>query len=317
VVVLGGGPVAEGAVRPVGVVRGPPPFGQDAGFGKCTEQFDVEVFVTDPAVERLNERVLPRRAGLDVHGPNTRGSTPVPKHVSGELGPVVHAEMNRCTVDRDQCLEDSDKVLGGGRAGHVHGQRFAGVLVDDVSQLEPAAIAGLIELEIDCPHITRPRRSEQFGAWVGSAAFAAAWRRAAEPFFTPQAPCPLGVDDHPFVAEQAVSEFPTPPGLVPGDVSQPCPQELFGICGRRGWASLTRTVLTQHLAGEAFGDPVSFHRRGHCSAATVRGQKFPSAASFKIDFATSASARRRFRRAFSTSSSFSRLASGAFMPPYW
>lgn len=47
-----------------------------------------------------------------------------------------------------------------------------------------------------------------------------------------------------------------------------------------------------------------------------RAQKFPFKASFRIDLSSSASANNRFKRLFSSSSSFSRFASSDFIPPY-
>lgn len=52
---------------------------------------------------------------------------------------------------------------------------FTGQLVNDVRELQPATIAGLIELEIDSPHITRPDCARQWLAWLGAATFATTW----------------------------------------------------------------------------------------------------------------------------------------------
>jgi len=52
--VLAGGQSVEGGVRPVGVVLHSPSLDQHLGFGERAELLDVEQFVADPAVERLD-----------------------------------------------------------------------------------------------------------------------------------------------------------------------------------------------------------------------------------------------------------------------
>jgi hypothetical protein len=72
------------------------PFADDySGFGQAGELLDVEQLVADAAVERLNERVLPRGAGLDERGLGRREATPVAQRVRGQLGAVVAAHMLR------------------------------------------------------------------------------------------------------------------------------------------------------------------------------------------------------------------------------
>jgi len=75
-------------------------------------------------------------------------------------------------------------------------------------------------------------------------------------------------------------------------------------------------VLAHHRAGPTLRDPETIDKHDHCSPATLRGQKFPSASSLSIDLSSSASANSFFNLAFSDSSSRSRFASFAFMPPY-
>src|SRR5271157_1344985 len=76
-------------------------------------------------------------------------------------------------------------------------------------------------------------------------------------------------------------------------------------------------MLADNPAGVALGDPEPIDEHVDCSPTTVRGQKFPSASSLSIDLSSSASARSFLSRWFSFSSSLRRLASSAFMPPYW
>lgn len=57
----------------------------DTGFVEAGELLDVEQFVADAGVEGLNERVLPRRAGLDERGLGARKATAVAQHVRGQF----------------------------------------------------------------------------------------------------------------------------------------------------------------------------------------------------------------------------------------
>ncbi len=46
-----------------------------------------------------------------------------------------------------------DGSVSGNAPVAFHGERFSCVLVNDVQQLEAAAISGLIKLEIKCPYM--------------------------------------------------------------------------------------------------------------------------------------------------------------------
>src|SRR5690606_38189943 len=138
-----------------------------------------------------------------------------------------------------------------------------------------------------------------------------------ESFLTPQALDPLVVDHPALPAEPGCGPPPPPPGSGPGEVPQPLAQQLVLLARRGRLDPLGGAVLAHDSTRAAFGDPEPVTQHAHCTPSTVRGQKFPSAISRSIDLSSSASARSFLRRAFSPSSSLSRFASLAFMPPYW
>ena len=76
-------------------------------------------------------------------------------------------------------------------------------------------------------------------------------------------------------------------------------------------------MLADNAAGPPLRYPEPLPQHLHGTAATVRGQKFPSASSLSIALSSSASANSFFNLVFSDSSSRSRLAPSAFIPPYW
>jgi hypothetical protein len=110
--------------------------------------------------------------------------------------------------------------------------------------------------------------------------------------------------------------LPAPPRVFEGDLPQPAADLLLALGSRAGREPLGRAVLAGHPAGPTLRDPEAIDEPDHCSPASLRGQKFPSASSLSMALSSSASANSFFNRAFSDSSSRSRLASLAFMPPY-
>ena len=118
---------------------------------------------------------------------------------------------------RDEPFDDGHDVIGGAVAGHVHGERFAGELVDDVAQLQPPAIGGLVELEVDGPHLVGSLGPQQLTVGQATAlAFAGRW--SPQPFFSPQPAGALAIDDVTLPAQDRVRRLPAPPRVAAGDL---------------------------------------------------------------------------------------------------
>src|SRR5664280_303056 len=162
--VLCGGAPAQGGVGPVAVVLGAPGIDNNLGHGQGGELPDVEQLVADPPVERLDERVLPRGAGFDELGAGAGESAVVPQRPGDHLGAVVHPQLLGSAAGSDQTGQLGDDVVGGAMAGDPHGQRLPGVLVDDVEQLEPSPVGGLVELRSPGPTPGWPARPAT-GRW--------------------------------------------------------------------------------------------------------------------------------------------------------
>jgi hypothetical protein len=45
----------------------------------------------------------------------------------------------------DEAFDDGDDVIGGARSTDVHGECLAGALVDDVAQLQPPVVRGVVD----------------------------------------------------------------------------------------------------------------------------------------------------------------------------
>lgn len=115
-------------------------------------------------VEALDEGVLPRRPRLDVGGRRAHQPAPVPQRLGDELGLVVHAQMLRCSRSATRASVTATSSSASHGAAHSHGQRFAGVLIDDVAQLQPPSVRGLVELEVDGPDVVGTLGPEQLPA---------------------------------------------------------------------------------------------------------------------------------------------------------
>lgn len=96
--------------------------------------------------------------------------------------------------------------------GDLDRERLPGVLVDDVEQLEDAAVGGLLELEVQRPYLVRPLGGLPLRGHrrVAEALPFAPAGRHPQPFLPPQPGYPLGVDVPAFGAQQRVGP-PMPP----------------------------------------------------------------------------------------------------------
>jgi hypothetical protein len=84
-----------------------------------------------------------------------------------------------CAPLGDQSVQDVDEIISGAPAAYPHRERLAGVLVDDVGQLQPPAVGGLVELEVDRPDVVGPLGLQPLGdPSRDAAAFARADRAA-------------------------------------------------------------------------------------------------------------------------------------------
>ena len=158
---LGGGEVAVGAVGSVVVVVDAPVLDEDLGFEEAVELPAVEELVAEPAVEGLDPGVLPGEPGSMKTVP-----TPLKRHQSATAAAMNSGPLSKRTKAGaprvgDQPVEDGDDLVGVDGAVHDDGGALAGVLVDDVEQLQDAAVDGDVELEVHRPQGVRARS----GTW--------------------------------------------------------------------------------------------------------------------------------------------------------
>ncbi len=210
-------------------------------------------------------------AGLDVGRGRTGHAAPVPQRPGHELGTIVHAQVLGRSPLGDEALYDRDDGVGVTGSAHPHGQSLPGVLVDDVQQLQPPAIGGLVELEVQGPHLVRALRPQQLAATGWAGPLAPARGRPAQALLPPQALRALAVDGPALPAKDGVGGLPAPAGVRPGDGSQ-SPSELV-LLGRAGTAhqALGGAVLAGHPTGTALGDPEALRQDHHGPTTALRG----------------------------------------------
>src|SRR5438876_11670601 len=75
-------------------------------------------------------------------------------------------------------------------------------------------------------------------------------------------------------------------------------------------------MLPDDLARPTLGEPLAVHQHEDRLAPPGRAYQFPDATSFSASISSSLFATMRFSFKFSRSSSFKRLTSSAFIPPY-
>ena len=108
--------------------------------------------------------------------------------VRGHLGAVVHPhELRAGAALADDLVEHADGVVGVDRAGDPDRQGLAGVLVDDVEQLQRAAVGRGVELEVQRPDVVRPLRPQPLRRAPSSRRAGAACASAAAPAGPPRA----------------------------------------------------------------------------------------------------------------------------------
>ena len=153
----------------------------------------------------------------------------VPQRPRDHLRAIISPEILWGTSLGDELLDDGDDVLGG--AGPVDPDRecLAGVLIDDVAELDAAAVGRLIELEVHGPHLVRLGRSQTRCLPVAHPAALAGPHRPSEALLAPDSPGALAIDRPAFPQQDLVCCLPTPPWVLFSDLPQPARQTLIRV----------------------------------------------------------------------------------------
>ena len=137
--------------------------------------------------------------------------------------------------------------------------------------------------------------------------------RHAQAFPATQTVDALVVDLHAFTTERRPDTAITESRLAANDLVH-APHQFHFVDAMLRFVALRRTRLLNHptLRGTE-----ALPKTAGGLATTCRAHQFPDATSLSMALSNDKSATRFLSREFSSSSSLSRLASDAFMPPYW
>ena len=106
---------AQAAVRPIVVIVHPPAVRNISQLIDTQEQFLLEQFVPESAVERLDIAIFPGAARGDVQDLHARPLQPFLHHLRDRLRPIITADIPRTTPDREQIPNIAKGLAVGGR----------------------------------------------------------------------------------------------------------------------------------------------------------------------------------------------------------
>ncbi len=202
--------------------------------------------------------------------------------VGGQLGAVVAAdERGRAAALGDEPVEHSDGVVGVNPPAALDGERLAGELVDHVQELEEPPVGGLVELEVQRPHMIRPYSAEPPGGHGRGAEPLALAPPLRDPqaFLAPQPLRPLAVHAPALVEQQLMGAAVPPPRPAARDPAQVGPQRLIVARARR-LVALGRAVLADDRARPPLRQSQAVLQHPDRLAPTRRAHQFPLAISF-------------------------------------
>src|SRR5450755_1932066 len=140
--------------------------------------------------------------------------------------------------------------------------------------------------------------------------------RHPQPLLAPQTLDPLAVHIPTLLTQMVMRATVPPPRTIHRELRQLGTQRRVVLSPLR-FVSLCRAMLPNHPASPALADTETVANHRDRPAPTGWAHQFPLAISFSARFSSAWSATIAFNCRFSRSSSFRRLASSAFIPPYW
>ena len=140
---------------PDGVVVASPLFDEDFDLVDGVENFAVEQFVAQAAVEAFDASVLPRASRRDERGLRTDGGDPVTNGLRHELWAVVRADGARRAAEDEQVRQTVDDIRSLELAVDPDRQTFARKLVDDTERLDDPAVGRPIMDEVLAPDMVQ------------------------------------------------------------------------------------------------------------------------------------------------------------------
>ena len=147
----------------------------------------------------------------------------------------------RCAAGEHEVLDDGDDVLGGAGTVDPDRQRLAGVLVNDVAQLEPALVGGLVEHEVDRPHVTGMRGAQPLLLTRTYPPALACPHGTPQALLAPDPACALAIDRPTLPQQDLMRGLPTPTRMLPAIPHRRAARRCSSVLGgRRGLRCVER-----------------------------------------------------------------------------
>src|SRR5690606_17461232 len=290
---------------------------QPPGRCQALELFHGQELVPEPAVEALRVAVLPRCARLDVQRLHVDSLQPLPNGGGDELRAVVAADAARNAAHRKQLRQRVDHILARDAPVHLQGQALPRVLVHQRQPLQGAPAGRTIKHKVPAPDVVLLLGFAEMAAVLAApqSPLLPLLLRDFQPFPTPQAIHPRVARLPAFGPKQPADPAIAEPRTLLRQLQHPLGQSRL-VVARLRLVALRAAWLIDHLARSALRDLKGLLQILHGCPPSRRAYQFPSETCFSIWMSNAWSATICFRRLFSSSSSLSRLASSAFIPPY-
>ena len=199
----------------------------------------------------------------------------------GHLRAVVAPQELRGAALAAQPLQRRDDRVSVDRALDEHHQRLAGELVENVQQLQRPSVGGLVELEVERPHVVEPLGAQPLGRdrRVSQPPALALAHRDSQPLLAPQALHTLAVHLPAQLPQVMMRTAIPPPRTVLRELPQLGAQRRI-IHRAHRLVTLRRAMLPDYPACPALADTEAVAEHRDRLASTDRAYQFPREISF-------------------------------------
>src|SRR5713226_1801028 len=224
--------VAQRTVRPDSVVLAPPPSCFAAGIGHRFEFLAIQELVTQSAMKRLDEAILPRTRRRHRDCFRSRLWKPTGQDLTDELRAVVAADPRWRSAATYHARQHPAYVRPGHRRADVERQALPSIFVHQREPLERTSVGGAIDDEIARPHVvleTRRLVHATVGAATRHAGFPGflAARRSPETEFVPQPPHAFAIHAPALMPQSRVNALVAIARMPPGQSPDRLDQSIF------------------------------------------------------------------------------------------
>lgn len=299
---LGGSLVGQRAMRTFLIMEAPEAFDNDLGVLSVPENFLIEAFVAELAIEALRIAVLPGMARRDMQRRRPGLGQPGCEFVGDELAPIVRAQIARWSMGHKQRVEE---VLNGSvpeMIAHADRMAFAGEFIEHGEHLEGPTALRHIEDKVVRPDMATMEGPQGDTGTAAMPSFRSTTSWNSELLGLPDPPHPLVIDRLTLSLQQcrdpSIAKARMPLGEYPDALTQ------CGIVLRLRVISKARPIQANQAASRPLRQPLSNQCLDGSPPFTHKSPLF-TRTSRRASFANICSATNFLSRAFSLVSTLS------------